>query len=377
MRILHVSPCWYPSICGVVPLIHNISKNLINEGHEVGILIPSTPNIEKNGLQFYTVTKVFDILGMNPIVYGLMSKLKELQKDYDVILAHSYIFEMNSRIALYRKLGIIDIPVILYFHGGLDPAMAPHVGSKVRLFKKIYDPIFGKICIRYSDHIISVSKPDIPLIAEKFGISTDKISYIPNGVDVNRVHRKNHEKLRIIFIGRLVKWKGITFFEDIIMSLPQSAEFLIVGNGPMRNIVESLSLKYKNVRWVGNVSHDKVLELLAESDIFVLPSFTEASPFSCLEASATGIPSVVFCVGDIPNILPDNCGFKIKPYDIHNFCDKINYLIENEHVREQMGRNARNYVKNNLGYDNITNQILTTLNKIVYENINLHSGIST
>lgn len=365
MRILQVSPCWYPSICGFVPQIYNISKNLIDAGHDVQILVPNTRKLDKKGLKFHTLPKIVDILGMNPIVYRLKSSLKKLQDDFDVILIHSYIYEMNSRVALYRKLGILKIPVVLYVRGGLDPAMNPYIGWKVRLFKEIYDPTFGNVCFKYSDHIISVSKQDIDLISKRFNINPNKISYIPNGVDTKLFGRKEHEGFKVIFIGRLVKWKGICFFEDIIKSLPKAVDFLIVGDGPLRDIVKSLSIKYKNVKWMGNTPHNKVIELLSMSDIFVLPTFTEGSPNSCLEASAAGIPSIVFSVGDIPNTLPDNCGFKIKPFNINDFCNKLNCLVDNESLRKDMGKNARKFVEENLNYKKINNELILTLNKVI------------
>ena len=365
MRILQVTPCWYPSICGFVPQIYNVSKNLIDAGHDVQVLVPNTRNLDEMGLKFHTLPKIVDILGMNPIVYGLKTTLKKIQNDFDVILIHSYIYEMNSRVALYRKLGILKIPVVLYFRGGLDPAMDQYIGWKIQLFKKIYNPTFGKFCFKYSEHIISVSKQDIDLISKQFNINPNKLSYIPNGVDTKAFYRKGHEDLKVIFIGRLVKWKGICFFEDIIKSLPQKVDFLIVGDGPLRDIVKSLSIKYKNVKWMGDIPHNKVIELLSISDIFILPTFTEASPNSCLEASAARVPSVVFSVGDIPNILPDNCGFKIKPFDINDFCDKLIYLIENESLRKDMGRNARKFVEENLDYTKISNELILLLNKVI------------
>ena len=365
MRILQITPCWHPTICGFVPQIYNISKNLIDTGHDVQVLVPNTRNLDEMGLKFHTLPKIVDIFGMNPIVYGLKTTFKKIENDFDVILIHSYIYEMNSRVALYRKLGILKIPVVLYFRGGLDPAMNQHIGWKVRLFKKIYNPTFGNICFRYSDHIISVSKQDINLISKQFNINPNKISYIPNGVDTKLFYRKEHKGLKVIFIGRLVKWKGICFFEDIIKSLPKTVDFLIVGDGPLQDIIKSLSIKYKNVKWMGSMPHNKVIELLSISDIFVLPTFTEASPNSCLEASAAGIPSIVFSVGDIPNTLPDNCGFKIKPYDIIDFCDKLICLIENESLREEMGKNARKFVEENFDYKKISNELILTLNKVI------------
>lgn len=281
---------------------------------------------------------------------------------------------MNSRIALYRKLGMIDIPVVLYFHGGLDPRANSFIDYKIRLSKMLYDQTFGRFCFKYSDNIISVSKYDIGLIKEKYNV-INNIHYIPVGVNVKKFNKSDHQDLRVIFIGRLVKWKGIQFFEDIIKSLPNWIEFSIVGDGPLQNYIEHLTLKYKNVKWYGALPHNQVIKLLSYSDIFVLPSFIEASPLSCIEASASGVPSIAFSVGDISSILPDDCGFKISPYNINDFCNKIIYLLENKAKRKEMGNNARKFVTENLDYDKICSQLELLLADTIFECSESHKDL--
>ena len=329
-------------------------------------MTPYSKNADKKNLNIYTIHKIFSIFGMNPIVYGLRSTIEKLQLDYDIILIHSYIYEMNSRIALYRKLGIIKIPVVLYFHGGLDTRASSFLDQKIRLSKMLYDQTLGRFCFEYSDKIISVSKNDMGVIREKYN-NVSNISYLPVGLETKKFYKSYHEGLRVIFVGRLVQWKGIQFFEDIIKSLPHEVEFSIVGDGPLRNKIRYLTSRYKNVKWHGTMPHDQVIKLLSLSDIFILPSFTEASPLSCIEASASGLPSIAFSVGDISSILPDDCGFKISPYDINDFCSKINYLIDNEAKRKEMGNNARKFVTENLDYDIVSSQLEMLLSDIIFE----------
>jgi glycosyltransferase involved in cell wall biosynthesis len=364
MKILHVSACWRPSICGFAPLIENTSKYLKSKGHKILLLTTVQQSIQSEDFDIYTVPIFFNFFRMNPIVFRLKSKLKALENDYDIILLHSYIYEMNFRILLFRKLNIVKKPVILYFHGGLDTRMNPYIHWTIRFGKTIYDATLGKFIFRNADMIISVSKEDIPLISSRFKIPYAAIEYIPNPVNVDNFQTPHSQK-SVIFIGRLVYWKGVHFFKKILETIPEDVEFRIVGDGVLSEVVRKLSKEYPNLKWSGNIPHNQVINQLAVSDIFVLPSLTEAAPYSCLEASAAGIPTIAFSVGDIPNILPDSCGFRIQPYDIDDFCEKLRYLLDNEMIRKEMGKNARNHVRQNYSYEIVSEKLLTIIQKTV------------
>jgi glycosyltransferase involved in cell wall biosynthesis len=365
MKIIQVSPDWFPKVSGYALASLNFSNYLSENGHYNTILTCHQKDIDKKGLNIVTVPVLFNLLNMHPITYDIGSAIKNLQKSHDIIIIHSYMYEMNARIALLRKLGKIKIPVVLFFRGGLDPNMNPHVGLNVRLLKRIYDKIWGKFCFEYSDHIITVSKPDGELIKKKYNVSQEKITYINNGTHVKQFYREEHFKKRIIFIGRLVKWKGIQFFPNILNSIPEDVEFLIVGNGPLEYEINKLSNLYKNIKHVGDVPHSEIIKLLSISDILILPTFTEASPNVIIEASAAGIPSISFSVGDVPNLLPCENGFAIKPYDIGEFCDRLRYLLENDTLREQMGRNARKFAEENLDYNIVAGRVMKVLKSVV------------
>jgi glycosyltransferase involved in cell wall biosynthesis len=364
MRIIQVSPDWYPRVSGYALASRNFSKYLAENGHDSTILTCYQNDLDTQGLNVVTVPVLFNLLNMQPLTYKLSPTIKNLQETHDLIIIHSYMYEMNARIALLRKLGKINIPVVLFFRGGLDPNMKPHVGRSVRLFKSIYDRIWGKFCFEYSDHIITVSEPDGHLIKKTYNVASEKITYINNGTHVDKFYRKVHEKKRIIFIGRLVKWKGIEFFPKILDSIPEDIEFLVVGGGPLEDEIINLSKKYKNIKYFGDVPHSKIPELLSISDVLILPTFTEASPNVVIEASAVGIPSVAFSVGDVPNLLPRENGFAIKPYDINEFCNSINHLLNDDALREEMGRNARKFAERNLDYNVVAGRIMNVLESV-------------
>jgi glycosyltransferase involved in cell wall biosynthesis len=371
MRILHVSPDWFPKVAGCAVASYNIAKHLTERGHGNTILTCERGDLDKKGMNVSTVPTILNIGGMQPIAYGLAPAIMRLQKSHDVIVIHSYMYEMNARIALMRKMGLIGKPVVLYFHGGLDPGMEPYLGLPLKIAKRVYDQVWGRICFKCSDHVITLSQPDGELIKKFFDLPGDKVTYINNGTEVKRFgRRKKDGKKRVIFVGRLVKWKGIDFFPRIMESIPSDVEFLIVGGGHLEPEILELSEKYQNIRYTGDVPYAEIPELLGSSDLLILPSHTEAAPNTIIEASATVIPSIAFAVGDIPNILPEGNGYSIKPFDIEDFCRKMELLLEDDALRESMGEKARKYAEQRLDYAIIAKKVAETLEAVTAQKHN-------
>jgi glycosyltransferase involved in cell wall biosynthesis len=126
---------------------------------------------------------------------------------------------------------------------------------------------------------------------------------IPNGIDTGRFRpptpgeRANaRRKLGldpsgtvILFVGRLVRKKGIEIFLEVSRLMPRS-RFLVVGDGPLAS---SISDGSRNLNWKRLVSPDSMQEIYRAADLLLLPSYGEGFPLSVQEAMATGIPVAI------------------------------------------------------------------------------------
>jgi glycosyltransferase involved in cell wall biosynthesis len=365
MRVIQVSPRWFPDGGGVALSCLKLSEYFNELGYANVIIVPQKENITNIMSNVIQVPVLFDILDLNPITVNLLGLIDELQENFDVIILHSYIFEMNARIALMRKAGKIKIPVVLYFHGGLDISMYKYLDLHYKIFKWIYDNSFGRICFKCVDHIISVSEMDINAISTIFDINADKITYINNGVNLESYYKVSDEIKRVVFIGRLVKWKGVPFFRKIIESLPSDVELLIVGSGSLENEVIDLCVNNKNIKFLGQIPFARIPDVLAISDILILPALTEASPFVIMEAMAAGVPCISFSVGNIPNLIENGTGYLIQPYDINDFCSKLVFLLENDQLREAMGNSAKEFAQKNFSHKVASEKAINLLKDII------------
>ena len=108
----------------------------------------------------------------------------------------------------------------------------------------------------------------------------------------------------------------------------------------------------RSVRICGYVEGKKKEEVYLNSTVYVLPSYYEGMPQSLLEAMSYGLPVVTTNVNAIPDLVQDCVnGLLIEPGDIHALAQKIIMLLGEEHLRTELGNNARSHVSENFNVD--------------------------
>ncbi len=160
------------------------------------------------------------------------------------------------------------------------------------------------------------------------------------------------ELVKIVFLGRLYPDKGWNFTLDALKLLATQIDvskvaIIVAGDGPMRpQIASELSQLEFNLNLLGRVSPEDVPALLINCDFHVTTSEKETRGLTALEAFAAGIPVIAPNSGGIiENIQHGSNGFLYAPGDRHDFIDKLQTLIENESLRQEMGDRARNSVR--------------------------------
>jgi glycosyltransferase involved in cell wall biosynthesis len=166
--------------------------------------------------------------------------------------------------------------------------------------------------------------------------------------------REGRTKPRVVTVSVLRAGKGI----DILLRAMNRvrAELLIVGDGPMRAAWSVLA--GPDVVWAGY--RTDVPQLLATSDLFVLPSLDDAFPTVLLEAMAAGLPVVATNVGGIPEIIDSGeVGVLVPPADADALAEAIDSLLNDVVRRERMGRAGRRRVEQEFSTQRWTDRLLT------------------
>ena len=212
-----------------------------------------------------------------------------------------------------------------------------------------------------TDAFIACAKPHGRYLVEHEGCPLGKVKVIPNGVDVERFHpRWPNEKLQRELglapgspvVGIVAALRPVKHHELFLRSAARisdripSARFLIVGDGPQRAMLETMTRDLgltDAVRFLGN--RNDIEEVLSLLDVFMLTSHMEANPVSILEAMASEIPVVATRVGSVEEtVLHGKTGYLVEPDQARDLADQTIELLENATVAETMGRAGREYV---------------------------------
>ncbi|MBS3782601.1 MAG: glycosyltransferase family 4 protein [Candidatus Thermoplasmatota archaeon] len=366
MKIAQLSPYFYPHLGGVESHVLELSKQLINLGHEVFVVTTKLEDTESEDVVEGVPVKRVEPLTIflsTPIVPGVRDVL--LKEDYDILHSH-------SPPPLMSFLGVRssqkkDVPFVLTYHCDLE---IPNIFGP--LIVNLYQQTFGTYTVSKADKIITTTT--------SYGATSKAVWYreadiIPNAVDTERFHpsndgsevRKklglNDEKL-VTYVGRIVYHKGLEYFVRAAHHLKdENVKFLLVGTGDFKseleNIIERNGLENK-VMFAGRVPNEDLQNYYAATDIFVLPSVSRLEAFGivALEAMASGVPVIV---SDIPGvrdvIVEGKHGLLTEPMNSEDLAGKIRTLLENPDMAESMGKNGRERVKEKFTWKKVANRI--------------------
>ena len=261
-------------------------------------------------------------------------------------LVHVHISDGGSllRKAIITMIAFVfNKPVLMHAHG----AEFHITYSKLPRWAQL---VFSKI-FRCCDDFIVLSKAWKEYYIKNLGLSEKQVTVLPNPTELPAQipNRTNTSTIKFGFFGRVGSRKG-TF--DLIKAFAQIAdtsksELIIAGDGDIeeaRQLAKSLNLenKVQFLGWIDSQTRDK---LLANIDVFVLPSYNEGLPMALLEAMGWGLPAIVSPVGGIPELITSTeNGLLVNPGDVQSLCKAMRQLIEDESLRVSLGNAARETV---------------------------------
>ncbi len=280
-------------------------------------------------------------------------------KDYDIIHVQ---FGTNAKpIDILKYIGLLKSKLIVSFHG--HDLFFPING----IIKKegYYDILFES-----ADSLVA-NTPFLEDLLIYLGAPKEKVLTIPVGVDnmiFSPIHfkEKDTSDIRLISIGRLVKYKGHIFGIECVKKLVDrgySICYTIVGDGKQRKVLEEKINDYdlkKYISLVGRKSQIEIRDLLREHHLFLMTSVNdpaygvETQGLVTAEAQASGLPVVAFDSGGVKYTLKDKVtGFIVKEGDIKGMTDNIEKLINDPELRIKMGASAIKFINENYSQQHI------------------------
>ena len=342
----------YPTFGGSGVLATELGKALAEKGHEIHFITYQQP-VRLNGFHtniLYHEVRVptYPLFDYPPYELALASTMVDVILNHDLDLIHAH-YAIPHASAAYTAKQIVkqktgrSVPVITTLHG-TDITL---VGRD-----KTYEPVVT-FSINESDAITAVSENLRAETFKHFDIKKE-IQVIHNFVDVHRYNKKavaafrqviapNNEKI-IIHASNFRKIKRIDhvmeIFKNIHNALP--AKLLMVGDGPERPLAEDLTRQYGldgDVRFLGK--QEQMEELLAVSDVFLLPSEYESFGLAALEAMAASTVVISTDAGGLGEINIDGVtGYTAPVGDVAKMSKNAIELLQDEPKLKAFKHNA-------------------------------------
>jgi glycosyltransferase involved in cell wall biosynthesis len=180
------------------------------------------------------------------------------------------------------------------------------------------------------------------------GVPARKISLVPNGLDPGAYAARRPITFvqRVATVANLRREKGhdvlLSAAAIVVRQFPE-ARFDIIGSGPELGALRAQAERLALGRAVSFLGHSEdVPARLAEADLFVLPSRSEAFPNAVLEAMSIGLPPIASSVGGVPEVIEhERNGILVPPDDPAALASAICRFMADPAAAAQMGAAAR------------------------------------
>jgi len=331
---------------GVKKHILGLFKEFKKRGIKVKIIIPRRKKLEKYenkniilmGTSFpinFNGSQADFNINFNPVA---LEKILRKEK-FDILHFHNFGFPSILQILLSPSAS--NTLNILTFHSNLTG------NPFVKKFPTLISTI-NKICKWKINGVIGVA----PLVLDYFQTFKGLKKIIPNGIDleefnpfVPEIKKFKDDKTNILFVGRIEERKGLIYLLKAYKKLEKqhsNLRLIIIGEGPLKEDCEKYvqDNNLKDVVFEGQVTKETP-SYYKTADIYVSPAiFGESFGIVLLEAMACGTPLVAFNNQGYKDLLRGMSSekFLVKNKDYNDLADKIETLIKNPLLREEISK---------------------------------------
>jgi glycosyltransferase involved in cell wall biosynthesis len=366
MKLLVCTTEYFPYGAGIANVVYNIVEQLKGMGIECTVCSPTGPDIRLGSRALIQKTGIAGLLN-----YWQQVSRYFKDNDYDVVwLQNPFILTRNP----FKRC-------LVTMHSTYYGSSTHGVGNlSFNLYKSFVAHIERHCLTRMSPNTLftGVGQPVCEEL-EKIGISRNRITYIPNGVNTKQFSpSQNKEQMRnkfgipvedivLLSVGRLIHAKQPYTMIEVFSHLDKELDdvtLCIAGKGELFEATRDLAEKkgLKNVIFLGHVEYRDLPDLYACADYYIMTSKYEGLPLTLLEAMASELPCIV---SDIPNleiVKNADCGIIVDFTDIPEaLADIVGYLKVDHHDH---GVNARNFATSSLDWEIIAGDYLQALNDV-------------
>lgn len=296
--------------------------------------------------------------------------IKGSVRQFDVVHVHS-LFQYPSHIAC-REARRSDIPYILRPHGTLDP----YLRKRHPIRKHVWTWLFERSDLDNAARIHYTSEEErlaalpvgikAPGAVIPLGVDTAEFDELPPRGSFRRQYPQLATSQLIVFLGRLSPQKGLDILVEsfpLVLARHPNAHLVIAGpdddglEGVLRRHLKRSGLAGK-VTFTGMLAGQEKLALLADTDVWVLPSRMENFGMAVVEAMACSLPVVLSDRVQIHKQVSDAQAGLVVPLDSSPLADAISHLLEDETLRQSLGSRARVLVHTSFRWETVADSLV-------------------
>tara|TARA_B110001454_G_scaffold116532_1_gene108968 strand:- start:126 stop:1250 length:1125 start_codon:yes stop_codon:yes gene_type:complete len=362
-----------------------IVDSLSKQGHNVFVIVPKI-NWKEARFEPVLDSKIKIIRVKTPLENNIKFAARlcknNLEKEIEIVcknnnielifsIFHPFHRVPHAAVKVGRKL---KIPTLIK----VDDAIYAK-SSRVKSLQRKIENISNRKILQNTDKIFVVNESVKKIIINEYKIREDRISVIPNGIDIKKFEKKikNEQTFTVIFSGVMYYHRGLDILLDsiskVVLKIP-NIKVVLLGDGPEMEKLKEISQKRnlrKNIKFKGWIDRNNIPNYLAGSSIGIGPlMLTEvtknALPIKVLEYMASSLP-IIARTGTLSNdILKEGKnGFFIN--DSEDLAAKLELLASEEKLLTKMGKESFNMVQK-FDWANITSIILDEYKKIKKNN---------
>ena len=386
MKILEVAAVDGTIYFLLLPLMKELKKS----GYKVEASCAKGDFFDKIQDEGFVVHDIYISRSLNIFkhIVSVIKLIKLMKKEnYNVIHVHTPIGAFIGRIAAH----FADVPIVIYTVHGF------YFHENMKAYKRKIIIFVEKFLARWTTFAFSQSDEDTKFAIKEGIFKSDKIVTIGNGIDINFFRKDDLTQEELVnkrtelnvppnaiivtCVARMNKEKGIFDLlkaAEIALNLDSSIHFLFVGgifkgnepNAITENFLKKFflerSLLKKYVHFLG--TRTDIKEILAISDIFVLPSYREGMPRSIIEAMAMELPVIATNIrGCREEVVDGVTGILVPVGNVNALSNAIIKLAKDPKLRKSMGKKGRERAEKYFDESKVIKKQITIMRRLLNE----------